>query len=201
MAGRSLREQGITGEIIPRHTNVKEAVFPFTKFPGVDIVLGPEMKSTGEVMGIDANFGLAYAKAQMAAQPVVEEIGDVLGDGPGRDDAVEGLERKAEQTRQRQVEPLLDQDPQHADRRAPQSERILVAGGQRADAEQSGERFELVGERDRLRHGTFRKRIACEARPVVLLDRGRDRGRFAVVLRVVAAHEALQLGKFADHLG
>jgi len=48
---------------------VKEAVFPFIKFPGIDIVLGPEMKSTGEVMGIDADLGIAYAKAQIAAQP------------------------------------------------------------------------------------------------------------------------------------
>jgi carbamoyl-phosphate synthase large subunit len=57
---------------------VKEAVFPFTKFPGVDIVLGPEMKSTGEVMGIDANLGIAYAKAQMAAQPPLPLSGNVF---------------------------------------------------------------------------------------------------------------------------
>jgi len=57
---------------------VKEAVFPFTKFPGVDIVLGPEMKSTGEVMGIDRNMGLAYAKAQMAAQPPLPSKGNIF---------------------------------------------------------------------------------------------------------------------------
>jgi carbamoyl-phosphate synthase large subunit len=75
MAGRTLREQGVTGEIIPRHTNVKEAVFPFIKFPGVDTVLGPEMKSTGEVMGIDGSFGAAFAKAQVAAGTVLPTQG------------------------------------------------------------------------------------------------------------------------------
>ncbi|HEY6007438.1 MAG TPA: carbamoyl-phosphate synthase large subunit [Geobacteraceae bacterium] len=67
MSGRSLRELGITTEIIPRHVAVKESVFPFVKFPGVDTILGPEMKSTGEVMGIDANFAKAFAKAQLGA--------------------------------------------------------------------------------------------------------------------------------------
>jgi carbamoyl-phosphate synthase large subunit len=67
MAGQSLAKQGISGEIIPPYISVKEAVFPFVKFPGVDTLLGPEMKSTGEVMGIDFNFGRAFAKAQMAA--------------------------------------------------------------------------------------------------------------------------------------
>jgi carbamoyl-phosphate synthase large subunit len=67
MVGRSLADQGFTAEIVPTHVNVKEAVFPFIKFPGVDTVLGPEMKSTGEVMGIDASFGAAFAKAQIAA--------------------------------------------------------------------------------------------------------------------------------------
>ena len=57
---------------------MKEAVFPFTKFPGIDIVLGPEMKSTGEVMGIDRNMGLAYAKAQMAAQPPLPDKGNIF---------------------------------------------------------------------------------------------------------------------------
>jgi carbamoyl-phosphate synthase large subunit len=75
MAGRTLREQGVTGEIIPAHTNVKEAVFPFIKFPGVDTVLGPEMKSTGEVMGIDGSFGAAFAKAQVAAGTVLPTQG------------------------------------------------------------------------------------------------------------------------------
>ncbi|MGD8956628.1 MAG: carbamoyl-phosphate synthase large subunit [Chromatiaceae bacterium] len=63
MVGRSLRDQGITGEIVPRHYYVKEAVFPFVKFPGVDSLLGPEMKSTGEVMGVGRTFGEAYAKS------------------------------------------------------------------------------------------------------------------------------------------
>jgi carbamoyl-phosphate synthase large subunit len=67
MVGRSLAAQGFTREIVPAHVNVKEAVFPFIKFPGVDTVLGPEMKSTGEVMGIDGSFGAAFAKAQIAA--------------------------------------------------------------------------------------------------------------------------------------
>src|SRR3989442_579498 len=67
MVGRSLAAQGCTREIVPAHVNVKEAVFPFIKFPGVDTVLGPEMKSTGEVMGIDGSFGAAFAKAQIAA--------------------------------------------------------------------------------------------------------------------------------------
>ncbi len=67
MAGRSLSDQGIFGEVIPPYISVKEAVFPFVKFPGVDTLLGPEMKSTGEVMGIDFEFGRAFAKAQLAA--------------------------------------------------------------------------------------------------------------------------------------
>jgi carbamoyl-phosphate synthase large subunit len=78
MAGKTLVELGFTEEIVPKHYSVKEAVFPFTKFPGVDIVLGPEMKSTGEVMGIDASFGIAYAKAQMAAQPPLPLAGNVF---------------------------------------------------------------------------------------------------------------------------
>ncbi len=65
MVGRKLRELGLTNEVVPKHISVKEAVFPFNKFPGVDTLLGPEMKSTGEVMGIDANFGVAFAKAQL----------------------------------------------------------------------------------------------------------------------------------------
>jgi carbamoyl-phosphate synthase large subunit len=64
MAGKKLRELGFTKEILPSHVSVKEAVFPFIKFPGVDVVLGPEMKSTGEVMGIDLEFGPAFLKAQ-----------------------------------------------------------------------------------------------------------------------------------------
>jgi carbamoyl-phosphate synthase large subunit len=67
MLGKSLKELGFTEAIRPKHIAVKEAVFPFSRFPDVDILLGPEMKSTGEVMGIDHSFGMAFAKAQMAA--------------------------------------------------------------------------------------------------------------------------------------
>ncbi|RME91623.1 MAG: carbamoyl-phosphate synthase large chain, partial [Verrucomicrobia bacterium] len=67
MAGRSLKELGFTREIRPPYWAVKESVFPFNKFPGQDIVLTPEMRSTGEVMGLDADLGIAYAKSQMAA--------------------------------------------------------------------------------------------------------------------------------------
>ncbi|HEY3226872.1 MAG TPA: carbamoyl-phosphate synthase large subunit, partial [Planctomycetota bacterium] len=67
MVGEKLRDLGLKREIEPRHTSVKESVFPFRKFAGTDIILGPEMKSTGEVMGIDLDFGRAYAKAQMGA--------------------------------------------------------------------------------------------------------------------------------------
>jgi carbamoyl-phosphate synthase large subunit len=78
MVGRRLRDLGLTAEVIPRHVNVKEAVFPFIKFPGVDTVLGPEMKSTGEVMGIDTSFGVAFAKAQIAAGTVLPTEGTVF---------------------------------------------------------------------------------------------------------------------------
>lgn len=67
MAGKTLEEQGFTREITPRHINVKESVFPFNKFPGVDPILGPEMKSTGEVMGVGETFEEAFAKAASAA--------------------------------------------------------------------------------------------------------------------------------------
>src|SRR4030042_3516188 len=67
MTGMTLEELNFTKQIHPRHFSVKEAVFPFLKFPGTDTLLGPEMKSTGEVLGIDHSFGLAYAKSQMAA--------------------------------------------------------------------------------------------------------------------------------------
>jgi carbamoyl-phosphate synthase large subunit len=87
MAGQTLAELGFTKEVIPPHFSVKEAVFPFIKFPGVDIVLGPEMRSTGEVMGIDRVAGLAYAKAQMAAQPSLPQAGNVFISVPDRDKA------------------------------------------------------------------------------------------------------------------
>ncbi len=67
MAGRSLREQGFASEIVPPYYSVKEAVFPFIKFPGVDTILGPEMKSTGEVMGVGQTFAEAFVKSQLAA--------------------------------------------------------------------------------------------------------------------------------------
>ena len=67
MTGKTLTELGVEEPAPPKHTSVKEVVFPFSKFPGVDIILGPEMRSTGEVMGIDDNFPAAYAKAQIAA--------------------------------------------------------------------------------------------------------------------------------------
>ncbi|HMV00587.1 MAG TPA: carbamoyl-phosphate synthase large subunit, partial [Rhodocyclaceae bacterium] len=67
MAGKSLRAQGVTAEVIPPYYSVKEAVFPFVKFPGVDTILGPEMKSTGEVMGVGTDFAEAFVKSQLAA--------------------------------------------------------------------------------------------------------------------------------------
>ena len=66
MAGTSLSSQGVTGEVVPDYYSIKEAVFPFIKFPGVDTVLGPEMKSTGEVMAVGHSFGEAFGKAQLA---------------------------------------------------------------------------------------------------------------------------------------
>src|SRR3546814_5157072 len=67
MVGQSLAEQGVTAEVIPGYFSVKEAIFPFTKFLNVDPILGPEMRSTGEVMGVGQTFGQAFARAQEAA--------------------------------------------------------------------------------------------------------------------------------------
>ncbi len=78
MAGKTLAELGFTEPVFPSHYSVKEAVFPFIRFPGVDIALGPEMKSTGEVMGIDADLGIAYAKSQISAQPGLPLSGNVF---------------------------------------------------------------------------------------------------------------------------
>jgi carbamoyl-phosphate synthase large subunit len=78
MTGMSLRELGFMKEIVPKHFSVKEAVFPFLRYEGLDISLGPEMKSTGEVMGIDIDLGLAYAKSQMAAPPPLPKRGRVF---------------------------------------------------------------------------------------------------------------------------
>jgi carbamoylphosphate synthase large subunit/REP element-mobilizing transposase RayT len=78
MTGMTLRELGFTSEIVPTHYSVKEAVFPFLRFEGVNISLGPEMKSTGEVMGIDADLGLAFAKSQLASQWPLPIAGNVF---------------------------------------------------------------------------------------------------------------------------
>ncbi|MCP5182226.1 MAG: carbamoyl-phosphate synthase large subunit [Pseudomonadales bacterium] len=75
MAGRSLEAQGFTRELIPNYISVKESVFPFNKFPGVDPILGPEMKSTGEVMGVGRTFGQAFAKASLGAGVVLPKGG------------------------------------------------------------------------------------------------------------------------------
>jgi carbamoyl-phosphate synthase large subunit len=75
MMGKTLRELGFTSAPVPEHFSVKEAVFPFNKFPGVDVLLGPEMKSTGEVMGIDGDFGWAFAKSQAGAGAVLPTSG------------------------------------------------------------------------------------------------------------------------------
>jgi carbamoyl-phosphate synthase large subunit len=87
MAGQSLDELGIRSEVVPAHFSVKESVFPFNKFPGVDIILGPEMKSTGEVMGIDDHFPMAFAKAQMAANSPLPESGTIFISVNDRDKA------------------------------------------------------------------------------------------------------------------
>jgi carbamoyl-phosphate synthase large subunit len=78
MTGKKLTELGFTKEIWPKYYSVKESVFPFSKFPGQDIILGPEMRSTGEVMGIAEDWGEAYAKSQMAAQPPLPKAGRVF---------------------------------------------------------------------------------------------------------------------------
>jgi len=78
MVGKSLAAQGVTDERIPRYFSVKEAVFPFIKFPGVDPLLGPEMKSTGEVMGVGASFGEAFAKAQIGGGADLPRSGRVF---------------------------------------------------------------------------------------------------------------------------
>ncbi len=78
MAGKTLKELGLTSEKSIKHVAVKEAVFPFDRFPGVDTILGPEMKSTGEVMGIDDEFGLAYAKAQAASYNKIPTSGKIF---------------------------------------------------------------------------------------------------------------------------
>ena len=78
MVGQGLRAQGMIGEIVPSYFSVKEAVFPFIKFPGVDTILGPEMKSTGEVMGVGESFGEAFVKSQLAAGVKLPDSGNVF---------------------------------------------------------------------------------------------------------------------------
>ena len=85
MVGKTLKELGFTEEILPAHYCVKEAVFPWPRFPGIDIVLGPEMKSTGEVMGIDEDMGMAYAKAQISAFNPLPTEGNVFFSVNNRD--------------------------------------------------------------------------------------------------------------------
>lgn len=78
MVGKTLDELGVTGEVVPDHFSVKESVFPFNKFPGVDIILGPEMRSTGEVMGIADSFPMAFAKSQLAANSALPQSGNIF---------------------------------------------------------------------------------------------------------------------------
>ncbi len=78
MAGISLAEQGVAGEVIPDYYSVKEAVFPFIKFPGVDTILGPEMRSTGEVMGVGKTFSEAFLKAELGANERIPKTGKVF---------------------------------------------------------------------------------------------------------------------------
>jgi carbamoyl-phosphate synthase large subunit len=98
MAGKTLAELGFTREVAIKHIAVKEAVFPFAKFPGVDTLLGPEMKSTGEVMGIDDDFGMSFAKSQIAAGNPMPTSGRVFisvkdKDKPAAFEVAAGLER------------------------------------------------------------------------------------------------------------
>jgi carbamoyl-phosphate synthase large subunit len=78
MTGMTLEELGFTEEVHPGHYSVKEAVFPFLKFPGADVLLGPEMLSTGEVMGISEDVGMAYAKSQIASGTLLPQSGTVF---------------------------------------------------------------------------------------------------------------------------
>jgi carbamoyl-phosphate synthase large subunit len=78
MVGNTLKDMGFTKEVVPRYYSVKEAVFPFVKFPGIDVVLSPEMKSTGEVMGIDSSHGMAFLKSQIAAGNALPGAGNIF---------------------------------------------------------------------------------------------------------------------------
>jgi carbamoyl-phosphate synthase large subunit len=96
MAGRSLAEQGIDADPVPAHVSVKESVFPFVKFAGVDIALGPEMRSTGEVMGVSDTFAIAFAKSQIAAGILLPETGRIFLSvaSPQAKEAMVGLARR-----------------------------------------------------------------------------------------------------------
>jgi carbamoyl-phosphate synthase large subunit len=85
MVGKTLDELAVKDEVVPKHFSVKESVFPFSKFPGMDIILGPEMRSTGEVMGIDDSFPMAFAKSQMAASAPLPEKGTIFVSVADRD--------------------------------------------------------------------------------------------------------------------
>jgi carbamoyl-phosphate synthase large subunit len=87
MSGKTLAALGYTEEVIPKHIAVKEAVLPFEKFPGTDTILGPEMRSTGEVMGIDESFGTAFAKAELGAGQRLPQSGTVFVSTSDRDKA------------------------------------------------------------------------------------------------------------------
>ena len=95
MVGKTLPELGIVSEPIPAHVSVKESVFPFRKFIGVDIVLGPEMRSTGEVMGVSERFSIAFAKSQLASGTVLPERGHIFVSVTQRHkEAIVGLARR-----------------------------------------------------------------------------------------------------------
>jgi carbamoyl-phosphate synthase large subunit len=98
MTGAKLKDLGFTREQTPKHWCVKEAVFPFVRFPGATIALGPEMRSTGEVMGLDDDLGVAFAKAQAAAKPGLPVKGNVFlsvkdSDKPRAIEIARGLEQ------------------------------------------------------------------------------------------------------------
>jgi carbamoyl-phosphate synthase large subunit len=95
MVGQTLESQNFTKEIIPPYFSVKEAVFPFNKFPGIDPILGPEMKSTGEVMGVGATFAEAYGKAELGASDEIPSKGTAFVSVRERDkDQVPALARE-----------------------------------------------------------------------------------------------------------
>jgi carbamoyl-phosphate synthase large subunit len=97
MAGFKLKDLGFTKEVTPKHYSVKEAVFPFVRFPGIDVILSPEMKSTGEVMGIDRTEGMAFLKSQVAAGNSLPQGGNIFLSVRDRDkDKAVGLARRLE---------------------------------------------------------------------------------------------------------